>query len=363
MQVNKQERLTAVRRKLEIWQVDAVLINSAANRRWLSGFTGSNAQLLISKDSALLATDFRYFERAKSEAPEFVLFKHDRQPADDRAFFQSIKAARIGIEQNHVTLAQAAEWRGLKTGIEWVPLPETVEPLRAIKTPAEIDIMRRAAAITDMAMSQFPHIARQGISEKKAAWELEKIIREAGADDIAFPIIVASGPNSALPHYTPGERPLSEDDVIIVDLGAKIDGYHSDLTRTFYLGDEPTPKFWEIFSLVSRANDTVFQQLMPGMTLKEADGLARDVITEANYAEYFGHGAGHGVGLEIHEDPFLSPKAAAEDKMLSGMNVTIEPGIYIPGWGGVRIEDFAYLTDEGLFYLSHCDKQPVIHLA
>lgn len=362
MLVNRQERLTAVRRKLETWQVDAVLITSAANRRWLSGFTGSNAQLLISNDAALLATDFRYFERASIEAPDFVLFKHDRQPEADRAFFKSIKAARIGIEQNHVTLAQAAEWRGLGTGIEWVPLPETVEPLRAIKTSAEIDVMRRAAAITDMAMSQFPHIARPGMSEKQAAWELEKIVREAGADDIAFPIIVASGPNSALPHYSPGERPLKEGDVIIVDIGAKIDGYHSDLTRTFYLGDEPTPKFWEIYSLVNQANDNVFQQLKPGITLREADGLIRDVITEAKYGEYFGHGAGHGVGLEIHEDPFLSPKAPADAKMLSGMNVTIEPGIYIPGWGGVRIEDFAYLTDEGLAYISHCDKLPVIHL-
>jgi len=353
-------RLTAVRQKLAEWQVDAVLITSEANRRWLSGFTGSNGQLLVTSDSATLATDFRYFERARIESPDFVLFKHQRQAKDDRALFESSGATRIGLEQKHVTLEQAAKWRGLNSGIEWVELPKTIEPLRAIKSAAEMKTMRKAAAITDQTMVHFPEIARPGMSEKQCAWELEKILREAGADDVAFPIIVASGPNSALPHHSPTERPLQAGDVIIVDLGAKLNGYHCDMTRSFYLGDEPSEQFWEVYHLVNQANENVFKNLKPDMPLKEVDALARDMIYQAGHEVHFGHGLGHGVGLEIHEDPFLSPRAQEGDTIVFGMTVTIEPGVYIPGWGGIRIEEFSFLLEDGLVPISQCPKQPII---
>jgi Xaa-Pro aminopeptidase len=358
--MNVTERVTAVRQKLAEWEVEAVLITSPANRRWLSGFTGSNAMLLISQDKAIIATDSRYTERAKIESPQFELFKHERTPKDDRAFFLSAGAKQIGIEKKHVTLEQAAKWRSLRTGLKWRPLAETVEPLRAIKSPAEIAIMRRAAAITDQAISQFPEIARPGLTEKQLAWELAAIMHQAGADGPAFDIIVASGPNSALPHHSASDRRLEVGDVIIVDMGAQLNGYHSDLTRSFYLGNEPSAQFWEIYNLVYQAEQQALRNIRPGMTLLTADALARDLIHQNGHKEHFGHGLGHGVGLDIHEDPFLSPRAPKKATISAGMNVTIEPGIYIPGWGGVRLEDFALVAENGLELISHAPYQPVI---
>lgn len=353
------ERLTAVRQKLTQWNVDAVLITGASNRRWLSGFTGTNCQLLITPENAWLATDFRYYERARQEAPLFELFQHRRTRQDGRRFFKQAGVQRIGLEAHDVTLAQAKELRSLRTGIQWVPLAETVEPLRAVKTPEEIEKLRAAAAITDKAMARVNHLARPGISEKELAWALEKQMREDGADGLAFPVIVASGPNSALPHHQTGERRLQAGDVIIVDMGAELDGYKSDMTRTFFLG-EPDAKFWEIYNLVLAAHKAVFDQLRPGMTLRQVDAIARDLITAAGYGSQFGHGLGHGVGLDIHEAPFFSQRAPAEARIQAGMAVTIEPGVYLPGWGGVRIEDFALVTKNGLERISHCPKTAVI---
>lgn len=354
------ERLTAVRQQLAQWQVDGVLITSAANRRWLSGFTGSNGMLLVTADLALLATDSRYYERAKQEAPCFTLVPHERTREADKRFLRQERVRRMGVEQQHVTLAQAAQWRSLRLGVQWIPLHQTVEPLRQIKTAVEHDLMRRAAAITDQVIAQFPLLARPGVSEKVLAWELEKRMREAGADGLAFDLIVASGPNSALPHHSSGERPSQPGDAIIVDMGAALGGYASDLTRSFFLGSEPSAAYTAVYDLVLQAQTAVLTQARPGMTLREVDALARDVITTGGHGAHFGHGLGHGVGLQIHEDPFLSPRALETAVLQVGMNVTIEPGIYIPGWGGVRLEDFAVVGENGLELLSHSPKNPVI---
>jgi Xaa-Pro aminopeptidase len=232
-----------------------------------------------------------------------------------------------------------------------------------VKTAVEIQKLRAAAAITDKAMAQVNQLARPGMTEKELAWALERQMREDGADGMAFPVIVASGPNSALPHHQTSNRRLQVGDVIIVDMGAELNGYKSDMTRSFYLGDEPTEKFWEIYNLVLAAHTAVFDQLRPGMTLRQIDSIARDLITAAGQSEHFGHGLGHGVGLDIHEAPFLSQRAPKEARIQAGMTVTIEPGIYIPGWGGIRIEDFAWVTKNGLEQISHCPKTAVISLS
>ena len=182
----------------------------------------------------------------------------------------------------------------------------------------------------------------------------------AGEEALAFHVIVASGPNSALPNHHPGSRCLQAGDAIVVDMGAQVDGYKSDMTRSFYLGEQPTDRYWEIYQLVLRAQTAVFQQARPGMSLKAVDALARDVLTEAGHAEHFGHGLGHGLGLDIHEDPFLSPRAADEDTIDVGTVVTIEPGCYLPDWGGVRLEETALMTESGLMPLTHCPKEPSI---
>ena len=358
-----QNRLTAIRKKFDKWEVDGLLISSAMNRRWLSGFTGSAGQLLITRDQALLATDFRYWEQAIAQAPAFTLFKHQRTEKDTADFLAAATAtaagvSKIGLEAQHMTLDEAAKLKKV-AGVAWTPLADTAESLRQIKSQAEIETIRAAAAITDQAMARFNEMARPGLSEKALAWELEKMMRELGADGMAFDVIVASGPNAALPHHRPGARKLQAGDAIIVDMGAKIDGYHSDMTRSFFLGSEPDAQYWAIYNLTLEAFTAVLDNIKPGMNGKEVDALARDVIAAAGHGDHFGHGLGHGVGLFIHEAPHLSTRAEKET-IQAGMVVTVEPGIYIPGWGGVRIEDLILITETGFEYLSHCPKIPVI---
>ncbi len=353
-----EQRLAAIRQKFDEWQVDGLLISSAHNRRWLSGFTGSNGQLLITRDKGLLATDFRYWEQAAAESPTFELFKHQRTDEDDVAFFATAGVTVVGIEAQYITLADQIKLDKIED-VVWDPLMETAESLRKIKSPGEVEIIRAAAAITDQVMSQVNAIARPGMTERALAWELEKLIREAGAEAVAFDVIVASGPNAALPHHHPGHRQLQAGDALIVDMGARADGYHSDMTRTFYLGNEPDEQFWSVYHLVQEAQTAVLNQIKPGMNGQDVDALARDVITAAGHGDHFGHGLGHGLGLFIHEDPFLSPRTEKEI-LAPGMAITIEPGIYLPGWGGVRIEDLILITEDGFEYLSHCPKEPVI---
>ncbi len=370
-----QQRLATVRGMLTAWGVDGVLISSPTNRRWLSGFTGSNGQLLITHDCALLATDFRYYEQVARQSPHFTLFKHERTQAETAVFIQTANVSTIGVEAAHTTLETMADLKTATSAsdsgrrsvqavshINWIPLKTTVEPLRCIKSPAEIKAIHAAAAITDLAMAQVNQLARPGITERQLAWQLEMTMREAGADGMAFSVIVASGPNSALPHYATGERPLQPNDPIIIDMGAMLNGYRSDMTRSFFLGSEPTEQFWDVYNLVLEAQTAVIQTAKPGMSNKSVDAIARDIISNGGHSDHFGHGLGHGVGLDIHEEPFLSTRSTDDEFLTIGMTVTVEPGIYIPGWGGVRIEDLCVVGETGLERLSHCPKIPIIPL-
>jgi Xaa-Pro aminopeptidase len=350
------QRIETVRTLLDKWEVDAMLIGSPHNRRWLSGFTGSFGWLLVSAEKAILGTDFRYVEQAGRQTPEFDLFKWVRADGLD-AWRQFLgRETRIGIESQYITLADYATMQQLD-GVAWKPLAMTVEPLRDVKDSAEIEQIRAAAAITDFAMAQVHRLAQPGVTERELAWQLEKIMREHGADGLAFETIVASGPNGALPHHRPTDRKLQIGDNITIDMGARLDGYHSDMTRAFYLGDEPDEQFWTIYNLVLSAQQNVLDHLKAGLTGAETDALARDVIAKAGYGANFGHGLGHGVGLFIHEGPRL---AATENGVIpAGAAVTVEPGVYIPGWGGVRIEDLVIVTQDGIEVLSKCQKKPI----
>jgi Xaa-Pro aminopeptidase len=352
-------RLAALRQMLDGWEVDGLLLGDASNRRWLSGFTGSSGWLLLTKKKALLATDHRYWEQAMLEAPLFELVKLAGKESEYWPnFLGSADVRRLAVEGRHLTLKQFETIdRATNAGI--LTLDKSVEGLRAVKQEWEIAAIQAAAEITDHAMAQVPAIARPGMSEKTLAWALEKMMREAGAQAMAFDIIVASGPNGAMAHHTPGDRRLESGDCIIVDMGAKLDGYHSDLTRTFHLGAPPNERFLQIYGAVLRAQEAAISRMRSGMAGKEIDSLARELITEAGFGHAAGQSLGHGVGLDIHEEPFLSFRSE-DDLVPSGTVVSVEPGIYLTGWGGVRIEDLVLLSAEGAEPISHCPKDPII---
>ena len=352
------DRLSAIRANFDEWQVDALLLISPANRRWASGFTGSAAQLLISRQRAVLATDSRYWEQAAAEAPAFEIFQMRDEKDAMANFLATAGAQRIGVESSHVTLARQAAL-DKHEGFVWVPLASTIEPLRAVKSAGELAAIRAAARLTDATVAQVPRLARPGVSERAVAWELEKFMRETGAEATAFDIIVAAGPHSALPHHHPGERLLQAGDIIVVDLGAQLGGYKSDLTRTFYLGETADDAFWAIYNTVEQAHGAAIAGIRPGVTGKDVDALARDLIAAAGHGDHFGHGTGHGVGLEIHEEPRFS-RLAEKTIIPAGAVMTVEPGIYLPGYGGVRIEDLLHVTTSGAEYLSAAPKSPLI---
>ncbi len=351
-------RLERIREQFSTWGVDAILIDSPTNRRWLSGFSGSYGRLLITRQQAILATDSRYWEQARAETTGFKLFKDQRQKEDMVALVGTAGVENIGVEATHVTIAEAANLESL-ANIHWVPLEQPIEPFRQIKTTGEIDLIRAAAAVSDHAMSLVPQLVHPGISELELAWEMEKTMRENGADAMAFPLIVAFGPNSALPHHQPSDRKLRVGEIVLVDMGAEINGYKSDLTRTFYFGPEADDQYLAVYNLVQAALNNAINNIQPGISSNEAYALAMDVISDGGHREHFRHGLGHGVGLDIHEDPFLSA-TRPNVKISAGMVITIEPGIYLPGWGGVRIEDLVLVTKTGVKFISKCQKTPHI---
>lgn len=353
-------RIRSIRDLFSTWGVDAVLIGSPINRRWISGFTGSSGRLLITDQQAILATDSRYWEQAANETEGFDLFQDQRRYEDTITLVTSANVKRIGLEANHITLTEAAQLERI-TDINWIPLDEPIEPLRRVKTSSEIATIKKAAAIADYAMSLVPKLVHTGISERELAWELEKGMRKKGADGLAFPIIVAFGPNSALPHHHPSDRILQAEEVVLVDMGAELDGYKSDLTRTFYYGRAEDKQFSNIYNLVLTALQNAIDNIRPGTNSVEAYDFAMDVIADGGHRDNFRHGLGHGVGLDIHERPFLSATRAKEE-IAVGMTITIEPGIYLPGWGGVRIEDLVLVTEIGADLLSSCAKVPFIRL-
>ena len=361
------QRLDQLRAALEREQLDALLVTGEQNRYYLSGFSGSAGALLITAEHALLLSDFRYRDQAAAEAPgwEFRLIKLPEMPAARLTAnrIAELGTRRVGFEAGQMTVA---EHRRLETMLdESAPDAELeateglVETLRAVKDAGELEILERAIAITDAAFAAVRPLMRPAMREREVAWELEKAMREAGADGLSFSIIVAAGPNGARPHARAGDGQLGTGRPVVMDFGARLGGYHADMTRTVILGaaDE---QFEQVYTTVRQAQQHAARHVRAGMPGREADALARDLIGQAGYGDSFGHGLGHGVGLAIHEAPSLS---AASDKPLpAGAVCSIEPGIYLPGWGGVRIEDLVTLSETGARTLTRSSKDPVIAL-
>lgn len=354
------DRRAALGAALPAERVDALLVASPENRRYLTGFTGSAGLLVVAGAQARLVVDGRYVERAREEAPDVPAVPGGTAPMDALApVLAELGAVRVGFEAEHVTVAQLGKLEAKAPDATWVPTTGLVERLRLVKSPEELAALRRALALTDRAMEHAWAVARPGTTERELAWRIEAFMREHGAEGVAFDLIVAAGANGALPHHAPGDRPIAAGEPIVVDIGARVDGYHGDLTRTFSLGPATDPDYEAVWRVVEAANHAGRAALRAGVTGIEVDRAARAVIEAAGYGDAFGHGLGHGVGLQIHEGPRLSP-AAENVPLVAGSVVTIEPGIYLPGRFGVRLEDVARIGPDGAEILTGVPTLPVL---
>jgi Xaa-Pro aminopeptidase len=344
--VDHRLRRRAVAARLDDLGVDALLVTSLVNTRYLTGFTGSNGQLLIGPDLELFLTDGRYGTSARREVPDVERFSAERSyrgAVAERCTTAGV--SRLGIEAGAMTVADhAALDAALGDGVALVALDDVVEQERLVKDDEERDLIRRAQAATDAAFTGILDRVAVGMTEQWVARELERLMIEAGADGLAFDPIVAFGENAAEPHHEPNHRTLEEGDVIKLDLGALVEGYHADMTRTIAFG-QPASELRKIHDVVRQAQEAAIDAVRPGATGVEVDAAARSVIDDAGYGARFVHGLGHGVGLEIHESPWLG---TTQDNVLpEGAVVTVEPGVYLEGIGGVRIEDMVEVMSDG----------------
>jgi Xaa-Pro aminopeptidase len=366
------DRIRRLRERMAAVGLDAFLVGAAvedtfhthgANRRYLSGFTGSMGWLLVTTDEAFIAVDFRYYEQAKRESPAFTLFR--AVGGMDKWFPMlvgeaGLRGKKLGFEPAGVNVAT---YQTMKKTVEKMPVgdrpkllaaPPLVEELRAIKEPAEIAALQRAVDVGDEAFEAVAARIEPGWTERQVAWEIEMYARQHGADGLSFETIVAAGPWGAMPHAQPRDRPIGPGEPLVIDMGVRVDGYCSDLTRTVVAGNGEDARFREIYDIVLTAQATAEELVKTGMSGDEAHSLALNVIAEAGYGDNFGHGLGHGVGLLVHESPRLA--RGSKDELKDGMVATVEPGIYIEGWGGVRIEDMVVFENGKARVMSRAPK-------
>lgn len=346
-------RLDAVRGWMADEELDALIVSRASNVRYLTGFSGEGL-LVIDDAGEAICTDSRYDVQARDEAPGTEVVAdggHLRQVIDR---LQAAGPARVGFEAEHVTYATHQQLTEALEGVDLCPCEDEIVRLRAVKDEGELTLIERAATVADEAFGRWWRWVEPGVSEREAALELEREMVLGGAEGASFDIIVASGPNGARPHATPGERRIATGELVVVDWGAVVEGYCSDCTRTVILG-EPDARQREVWDAVRAAQQAAIDALEPGMAGGELDGMAREVLRERELDEYFGHGLGHGVGLDVHERPRLG--RSSEDVLRAGMVVTVEPGVYIEGWGGVRLEELVAVTEGGARTLTRalCD--------
>lgn len=349
------ERAERIRERFGAHGIDGILVTSAANRRYLSGFAGSSANLIISGDRLILVTDGRYVTQAGVQAPEFELAIHSGPILDQVALsVADCGITNLGFDPKLTTVADRDSLHdSLDSRRKLVAVTGLVEELRLLKDEEEIASLRTAIGIGDAVMAEVETAVKPGATELNVAIMIEQQFRLKGGSGAAFPVIVAAGTNAAMPHHSPTDKVIEEGESVVVDMGTTVDGYHSDMTRTFCAGG-PTDQFKEIYAIVLEAQMAAIGGVRPGLDAAQCDGLAREVISTAGYGERFGHGTGHGVGLEIHEAPRVS--ATSADKLAAGMVHSVEPGIYLPEWGGVRIEDLVLVTDNGSEVLSKYPK-------
>ncbi|HEY8502618.1 MAG TPA: Xaa-Pro peptidase family protein [Solirubrobacterales bacterium] len=335
-------------------ELDRMLVTNLVNIRYLTGFTGTNGACICGSDVRLFLTDFRYTERAEAEVEgwETVTVSNDWLGGIAERL-----RGRVGFEDDHTSVRLLEKLKEkLADGVEMVAAGGRVEELRRVKDAGELAAIEEASKLTDQVWRWSAEQGLAGRSEREVARAAEARIRELGGDP-SFPAIVAAGPNGALPHAEPGEREIGRGELVVFDMGAEIDGYCSDGTRTFATGD-PGEEGRAVYEVVREAQAAALAAIRPGVKGEDVDRVAREVIAEAGHGDRFGHGLGHGVGLELHEAPRLSLRS--DDALAAGEVVTVEPGIYLPGQLGVRIEDLVIVTDDGLRNLSSLPKEMLL---
>jgi Xaa-Pro aminopeptidase len=358
------ERLRRFRQVLSQKELDSFLVAVPENRYYLSGYaaedlnlTESSGYLLITADTAYLLTDPRYEEAAKAEAPDFELAIYTQGlPQVLPELLSELKTERLGVESHFLTWKRCSEVEGAlgktRPSSQLVHTENLIEQLRIVKDESEIEYILKSVRLTEKALQAAWDFLAPGRTEKEVAWVIEKAIREGGGQAVSFPPIAATGPNAALPHAVPTDRRVGRGESVVLDLGSKLDGYCSDMTRTWISG-EPAPGLAEIYRIVRDAQLAAQSVIRAGVDSVEVDSAARDLIRNAGYGENFGHGLGHGVGLAVHEKPGL--RKVDPVTLEENMVVTVEPGIYLPGFGGVRLENMVRITNTGCELLTRDD--------
>ena len=355
------QRLDALRKAMQKENLPAILVTSRENRYYLSGFSGSSGTLLVTADLAILVAGFIYQEQAAAQAVGWQIVPTSAQATQNATLAEIIAAhgiTKLGFEHIHTTVAQMDAFQEafatLEQEVSLVPYKNIIETLRQVKDADELAIMSKAAMISDQAYLQALSFIRAGVSERDVAIEIDFTMKKLGAEGSAFETIVVSGKRSSMPHGKPTDKLLQPGDFVTMDFGAKYKGYCSDITRTVVIG-KPSDEQRKVYQTVLQAHMRALNAAAPGIKGKELDAIARNTIVDAGYGRFFGHGLGHGVGLQVHEQPGAGQ--TSESEFVEGNVVTIEPGIYIPNWGGVRIEDSVLITADGRRSLHNTTKE------
>lgn len=352
------ERLKRLRASMAEKKLDAYLVTDLKNIRYLTGFTGSSAYAVVSADKAFFLTDPRYTAQSREEVKGFRIRIFKKALDTVVQTVGELKAGVVGFESASVSFDNYTKLaRAMRGKSRLKPSPGLVSALRGVKDPFEIEKISEAAKLLDKGFNHAMKVVKPGAIERDAAFAIETFWRKRGAESLAFDTIIASGERGALPHGKASEKRIKKGELVVVDMGALLNGYNSDETRTFVTG-RPTAKQKEVYQVVRDAQAAGIESIRPGVKAAAVDLAARSVIKKAGYGKYFGHGTGHGVGLDIHEGPGLGPTSV--DVLEEGTVITVEPGIYIPGWGGVRIEDMALVTKNGAKLLTSTTRDLVI---
>lgn len=351
-----EKRIERLRQEMDRAGLDGIVILSDENRRYLSGYTGEDGSydetaghLVITGSRLILITDSRYDTQAATEAPLYeVHCLKNSMPKELVQILDSAGVRKAGIESARLTLLQheklLQETADCGLPVAFSSADEMLKSFRIIKDDHEIMAIRTALALAEKAFLDFRKTLRVRMTEKQAAWNLEKLLRDSGADSLSFPVIAAAGENSALPHAIPGHREFRKSEPLLFDFGARLNGYCSDTTRTLVMG-EPDDTFTQMYDILFNAQEKAIAAIKPGVPASDVDAVARDLIDSTRFKGRFGHGLGHGVGIAIHEAPRLSK--TDQTLLEAGMVVTVEPGIYLPDWGGIRLENMVLVTPEG----------------